>query len=304
MNDKISAKSKIVKELINIATSEHLIGPGIKKGTFRRRLVEPEWRCPDGYSLLKLRMKKFEMEMLTPPKVDSGHVLLQLHGGGYIGKLRNVYRSFAKRYSDMRGGMKVLTIDYRVAPENPYPAALKDALDSYMWLLGLGYGGKDIIVAGDSAGGGLALSLSEYLRNHSMELPAALVLMSPWTDLTASGSSYEDNYKNDPMFGNTRESMIYNGEYVGSNEPDNPYISPLFGDFSGLPPMLYQVGSAEMLLSDSVDAAKKAKDAGCQVKISVYEGMFHVFQMALDRLPESRQAWEEAREFVESVGRA
>ena len=251
--------------------------------------------------MLKIKMKKFDMELLTPPEVNSGYAVLQLHGGGYIGKMRNVYRSFAKYYSDMRGGIKVLTIDYRVAPEDPYPAALEDAVTAYKWLMGLGYKGSDIIVAGDSAGGGLALALAMYLKDNSINLPAAMVLMSPWTDLTASGSSYETNYKLDPLFGNTRESMIYNGEYIGSNEPDNPYISPLFGDFNGLMPMLFQAGSVEMLLSDSVDAAKKAEEAGCSVKLNVYEGMFHVFQMALDLLPESKQAWQEVKEFIEGI---
>lgn len=300
-NDNISLQAKIVRQLINIAASDHLIGPGIKKGTFRRRLVEPPWKCPPGYSMLKIKMKKFDMELLTPPEVNSGYAVLQLHGGGYIGKMRNVYRSFAKYYSDMRGGIKVLTIDYRVAPEDPYPAALEDAVTAYKWLMGLGYKGSDIIVAGDSAGGGLALALAMYLKDNSINLPAAMVLMSPWTDLTASGSSYETNYELDPLFGNTRESMIYNGEYIGSNEPDNPYISPLFGDFNGLMPMLFQAGSVEMLLSDSVDAAKKAEEAGCSVKLNVYEGMFHVFQMALDLLPESKQAWQEVKEFIEGI---
>lgn len=300
-NDNISLQAKIVRQLINIATSDHLIGPGIKKGTFRRRLVEPPWKCPSGYSMLKIKMKKFGMEFLTPPEVNSGYAVLQLHGGGYIGKMRNVYRSFAKYYSDMRGGIKVLTIDYRVAPEDPYPAALEDAVTAYKWLMGLGYKGSDIIVAGDSAGGGLALALAMYLKDNNINLPAAMVLMSPWTDLTASGSSYETNYELDPLFGNTRESMIYNGEYIGSNEPDNPYISPLFGDFNGLMPMLFQAGSIEMLLSDSVDAAKKAEEAGCSVKLNVYEGMFHVFQMALDLLPESKQAWQEVKEFIEGI---
>lgn len=300
-NDNISLQAKIVRQLINIAASDHLIGPGIKKGTFRRRLVEPPWKCPPGYSMLKIKMKKFDMEFLTPPEVNSGYAVLQLHGGGYIGKMRNVYRSFAKYYSDMRGGIKVLTIDYRVAPEDPYPAALEDAVTAYKWLMGLGYKGSDIIVAGDSAGGGLALALAMYLKDNSINLPAAMVLMSPWTDLTASGSSYETNYELDPLFGNTRESMIYNGEYIGSNEPDNPYISPLFGDFNGLMPMLFQAGSVEMLLSDSVDAAKKAEEAGCSVKLNVYEGMFHVFQMALDLLPESKQAWQEVKEFIEGI---
>ena len=140
-----------------------------------------------------------------------------------------------------------------------------------------------------------------YLKDHQESLPAALVLMSPWTDLTASGSSYETNYENDPLFGNTRESMIYNGEYIGANEPDNPYISPLFGDFKGLMPMLFQAGSVEMLLSDSTDAAKKAEEAGCNVKLHVYDGMFHVFQMGLDLMPESKQAWQEVKEFIESI---
>ena len=241
------------------------------------------------------------MEMLTTPKVNSGYVLLQLHGGGYIGKIRNVYRSFAKEYSDMCGGMKVLSIDYRVAPKHPYPAALQDAIASYNWLLSLGYKGNDIIVAGDSAGGGLALALSQYLRDHSMELPAGLVLMSPWTDLTASGESYDYNYEKDPLFGNTRDSMIYNGEYIGKYDPSIPYISPIFGDFKNLPPMLFQVGSIEMLLSDSVDAAKKAEQAGCSVNLSVYEGMFHVFQMGLGMFEESVNAWKEVKGFIEGI---
>lgn len=299
MSDNISLKAKIARDVIRLATSQYLIGPGIKKGTFRRKMVEPPWKCPNNYSVLKIKTKKFEMEMLTPPEVNSDCVVLQLHGGGYIGKMRNIYRSFAKCYSDMRGGMKVLTIDYRVAPRHPYPAALNDAVTAYKFLLQLGYEGSQIFVAGDSAGGGLGLALAQYLRDNDMPVPKALILMSPWTDLTASGESYEKNYKSDPLFGNTRDSMIYNGEYVGTHEPDEPYISPLFGKFEGLPPMLFQVGSIEMLLSDSVDAAKKAVEAGCKADITVYEGMFHVFQMGLDRMAESQKAWDEVKEYIE-----
>ncbi len=301
MENQISLRAKIVRELINIATSDRLIGKGIQKGTFRRKLIEPPWHCPDGYHLLKIKMKHFEMEFLTPPSVESSSVVLQLHGGGYIGKMRNVYRNFAKYYSDMNGGMKVLTIDYRVAPKHPYPAALKDALSAYKWLLNLGYRGSDIIFAGDSAGGGLSLALCGYLRDIGMELPQKIVLMSPWTDLTASGASYETNYTLDPMFGNTKDSMIYSGEYLGGNPPDNPYISPLYGSFKNFPKMLYQVGSIEMLLSDSIDAAKKAENEGCEVELTVYEGMFHVFQMALDKIPESQKAWQEVKGFIEDM---
>lgn len=132
-------------------------------------------------------------------------------------------------------------------------------------------------------------------------MPAAAVLMSPWTDLTASGASYEENYTKDPLFGNTKESMIYNGEYYGSCDPSDPYISPLFGEFTGFPPMLFQAGSIEMLLSDTTEAVKKARKAGCQVKETIYEGMFHVFQMALNRMPESEDAWQEVTDFINQI---
>lgn len=301
MKEDISIQAKMVREFIRIVTSERLIGPKIQNGIFRKKVIEPPWHCPDGYSSLRLKIKSCDIEILTPPIVNSGMALLQLHGGGYIGKLKNAYRDFAKVYSDMRGGMKVFTLDYRVAPEHPYPAALHDAYHAYCFLQGLGYRGKQIILAGDSAGGGLALALCGYLREKNLELPSAAVLMSPWTDLTASGASYEENYTKDPLFGNTRESMIYNGEYYGSHDPAEPYISPLFGEFTGFPPMLFQVGSIEMLLSDTTEAAKKAREAGCEVKETIYDGMFHVFQMAMNKMPESEKAWEEVALFVNGV---
>lgn len=303
MKDEISLKAKIARDVIRMATSVHFIGEGIQKGIFRRNLIEPEWRTPDGFHMMKMKIKHFEMEFLTPPNVSSNMVILQLHGGGYIGKMRNVYRDFACEYSGMQGGMKVLTIDYRVAPQHPFPAALEDAVAAYEWLLRIGYLGSEIIVAGDSAGGGLALALCAWLRDNGRELPAGMVLMSPWTDLTASGSSYDDNYEKDPLFGNTRESMIYSGEYPADNNPQNPYISPLFDTFDKFPPMLFQVGSIEMLLSDSVDAANKARSAGCNVKITIYDGMFHVFQMGLRHMKESEQAWDEVAQFVEGLSK-
>lgn len=301
MKEEISIQAKVVRGLIRMATSERLLGPKIQDGTFRKNIVEPTWNCPSDYDLMRIKVKHCDIEILTPPKIMSGMAVLQIHGGGYIGKMKNVYRNFAKSYSDMRGGMKVYSVDYRVAPKHPYPAALEDVYSAYSMLLNLGYDSTQIILAGDSAGGGLCLALCAYLRDHDVSLPAAMVLMSPWTDLTASGPSYEENYTKDPLFGNTKESMIYNGEYYGKENPTNPYISPLFGDFKGFPPMLIQVGSIEMLLSDSIEAARKAKKAGCQVDLTVYEGMFHVFQMALNRIPESEQAWQEVVEFINSL---
>jgi acetyl esterase/lipase len=136
-----------------------------------------------------------------------------------------------------------------------------------------------------------------------MPLPCGIIAMSPWTDVTASGESYTTNYEKDPLFGNTRESLIYQNDYAGEHDPMDPYISPLFGDFRKFPPMLIQVGSNEMLLSDSVDAAAKAREQGVRVRLSVYEGMFHVFQMAYLNIPESKRAWAEVGKFIEILMR-
>lgn len=274
-HDHVSLAAAVSREVIALSTSLHGIGPLIQDGTFRKKAaeVEPEWRCPKGFVRERIAMPAFDMELLIPdteenPFGSENEVILQLHGGGYIGSIRNAYLDMAVLYAGLGKDRAVLSVDYRVAPENPYPAALEDARDAYAWLLERGLRSDQIIVVGDSAGGGLALALVMYLRDHGKPLPGKLVLMSPWTDLSASGESYRTNYEKDPLFGNTRESMLYNNAYYGSHNPRDPYISPLFGDFTGLPPMLFQVGSIEMLLSDSVDAAKKAEKAGCEVQLT------------------------------------
>lgn len=297
-DSEVSAQGAVVRELIAHFTSDHLIGKKLKNGEIRKKLTEPPWSVPDGFTLTEIPMEEFTMEWLTAKHKDSDSVLLQLHGGGYIGAMRNVYRNFAAAYSELGNGMPVLTIDYRVAPENPYPAALEDAVSAYRWLLMKGYEGDHIFLAGDSAGGGLAMALVMYLKDHGEPLPKGVVAMSPWTDMTASGESYQANFEKDPLFGRTKDSMIYNREYLGLENPKNPYISPLFGDFTGFPPMLLQAGSYEMLLSDSVMVAKKAKEQGVKVRLHVYEGMFHVFQMAMQHMPESIHAWKEVGKFL------
>lgn len=122
--------------------------------------------------------------------------------------------------------------------------------------------------------------------------------MSPWADMTNSGASYTDNYETDPLFGNSTDNMLFHSSYIGDADPKNPYLSPLFGDFQGFPPVLMQVGSYEVLLSDTLGVADKLKQAGVRRRLSVYEGMFHVFQMGLDLIPESREAWNEVEEFL------
>lgn len=300
MESEASVKGRVIADLLSHITNDLQIGKKIKNGELRKRLKEPPWIVPDCFHMTHIDMPDFTMKMLSSksnPRND--FVILQLHGGGYMGAVRNAYYVFAGLYNEVSHGCSVLTPDYRVAPEHPYPAALEDALASYQWLLSSGFYGEQIIVAGDSAGGGLAMALCMYLKDHRMPMPAGIVAMSPWTDLTASGESYTTNFEKDPLFGNTKESLIYVNDYPGDHDKMDCYISPLFGDFRKFPPMLIQVGSLEMLLSDSVSAAAKAKEQGVKVRLSVYEGMFHVFQMAYLNIPESKKAWAEVGKFID-----
>ena len=300
MENEASVKGRVIAELLAHLTNDLAIGKKIKSGELRKRLKEPAWKVPDCFNMTHIDMGQFTMKLLSSKENPRGDkVILQLHGGGYTGAVRNAYYVFAGLYNEVSHGCSVLTPDYRVAPENPYPAALEDAVASYQWLMDKGYFGEQIILGGDSAGGGLAMALCMYLKDHHMPMPCGIVAMSPWTDLTASGESYETNYEKDPLFGNTKESLIYVNDYAGDHDKMDAYISPLFGNFKEFPPMLIQVGSIEMLLSDSVSVAAKARQQGVKVRLSVYEGMFHVFQMAYLNIPESKRAWAEVGKFIE-----
>lgn len=298
---KASVRGNLVRDMMQNVMETSLKQP-IRTGELRKNPVEPAWVCPSGYEYEIIEKGHLKMEYLRPVGVVTGRVILQLHGGGYIGMMKNIYRRFAVRYSKESYGGDVLTVDYRVAPENPYPAALEDAVQAYEWLLKeKEYSPDHIIVAGDSAGGGLGLALGLYLKDHNIPLPGGFIAMSPWTDLTNSGESYVSNYELDPLFGNSTDNMLYDSAYIGAGDPKDPYISPLFGEFAGFPPVLMQVGSYEILLSDTLDVGDKLKKAGVKLRLSVYEGMFHVFQMGMDLIPESQEAWEEVAAFIRIV---
>lgn len=303
MNKKTSIKGNLIREMIAEITATSHLGESIQTGKFRMNPKEPIFIYKPRYHCTKVKLENFTLEHLKK-QVDenSRYAILQLHGGGYIGPMKNAYRRFSISYQEKCGGSDVVTPDYRVAPEFPYPAALDDAIASYLYMTEeKGYAPERIIIAGDSAGGGLSLALSMYLRDNGFVMPAGLILMSPWADLTNSGDSYIENYEIDPLFGNTTNNMLYNSSYIGDNDPRDPYMSPVYGEFKDMPPMLIQVGTHEVLLSDSKVTAAKAKRAGGKVKLSIYEGMFHVFQMSGDIIPESREAWEEIGRFYQAI---
>lgn len=206
------------------------------------------------------------------------YIILYCHGGGYSTGSSLYARTLTTKLAASTS-MDVLSFDYRLAPEHPYPAATQDAMKVWNYLMLLGYGARDIIVAGDSAGGNLALSLTLKLKSEKRLLPRGLVLMSPWTDLTSSGKSHHTRAEIDPVLNAVYlEEMIHN--YAKGQDLKNPLISPLFGDYEGFPPVYIQVGNNEILLDDSVMLYKKLLKANVSVKLDMFRGMWHVFQMS------------------------
>ena len=249
------------------------------------------WKAPRGFTLDKTDINGVYAEMLIPDHTVPDRVILQLHGGAYVFGMNNLYRRNACRYSKMAGNVRVLTIDYRLAPENPFPAALDDSLAAYRWLLDKGYSPEKIIFVGDSAGGGLSLAAAMALRDRGEPVPGALVLLSPWTDLASEGKSHTEKYDVDPMFGRkSGGGSLSVLDYTTRDNLKNPYVSPAYGDFPGMPPMMIHVGDHEVLLSDSETVAEKARAAGIPVEFKIWKGMFHVFQMYYGLIPEANRS--------------
>ena len=204
-------------------------------------------------------------------------VILYCHGGGYTSGNLGYSRVLSSKLAHVTG-YDVLSFEYRLAPEHPYPAAVEDALRAWDHLMLLGYGAGDVVLAGDSAGGNLALVLCHRLKESGRRLPGALLLMSPWTDMTMSGPSYEERADIDPMLTPDYIRAV-RAAYAGGADYASPEFSPLFGSFSGFPPTLIQVGDHEILFSDSQRLAAQMKKAGVPCQLDVCPGMWHVFQM-------------------------
>ena len=192
----------------------------------------------------------------------------------------------------------MLILGYRLAPEHPFPAALEDSVRAYEWLINSeGYNPKKLIIAGDSAGGGLTIATLVKLRDQGVSLPAAAVCLSPWTDLAATGESIKTKLHEDPFI--SPDELIFDARlYLGKTDPKNPYASPLYANFKGLPPLCIQVGSAEIILDDSTRLAKRAKEAGVEEQLDIWEDMIHVFQAFAVLAPESIEGINKIGEFI------
>lgn len=236
-------------------------------------------------------------QWVSAPGAAVNRAILYFHGGGFqVGSVVS-HRELMAHLS-AASQCRVLGVDYRLAPEHRYPAALDDAWATFQWLLGQGFAPHHIALAGDSAGGGLALSLLLRLREASQPLPAAAVLMSAWTDLTASGASYGTRADTDPI--HQRPMIVAMARnYLGKEgNAADPLVSPLFAELRGLPPLLAQVGDRETVLDDSRDFVARAKEAGVDATLQVWDDMIHVFQQFPTQLPEARAAIDDMGRFV------
>jgi acetyl esterase/lipase len=223
--------------------------------------------------------------------------ILYLHGGAYSMGSAQTHLGLTGMLSDLCG-LRVLTVDYRLAPENPFPAAIEDTVGAYLWLLKQGVPAKSIVIGGDSAGGGLTFATLLELKSKGVDLPAAVFAMSPWVDLAITGETIATKANVDPMF--TESGIDYMAKlYANGADLSSPLVSPLYADLRGLPPVLIHVGTSEMLLSDSRRMAEALKQAGVDCTLKEWEDLFHVFHSVV-YIPEARIANEEIAAFVKS----
>lgn len=233
-------------------------------------------------------------EWIEAPNPGPG-VILYFHGGAYNLGSVNVNRELIARLA-VATRSRALAINYRLAPENPFPAALEDAVSAYRWLLEQGSDSSQIIFAGDSAGGGLAIASLVAIRDSGTPLPAGAICISPWVDLALSGESIQVKSAVDPILNHT--SLVqYAKEYAGDVPLTSPLISPLYADLENLPPLLIQVGTNEILLDDAKRIADKARQAGVEVTLEIWEGLFHVFHL-FGFLPETQKATQQIVDFL------
>jgi acetyl esterase/lipase len=238
-------------------------------------------------------------DLVTTPASDEDRHVLFLHGGGFIIGSPSLYRHVTWRIA-AAARARVLAVDYRLAPENPFPAALEDVTAAYHWLLDRGADPRRLAVMGDSAGGGLVFSLMLRVRDEGVPLPAAAVALSPWTDLALTGPSLRLNAAADPLL-NAEDAAQFVEYYLAGADPRTPYASPLYGDSFGLPPTMIQVGSDEMLRDDAVRMAERMRAAGCRVELEIWPRMPHVWHVFVPLIPEAGRAIARIGAFVQSL---
>ena len=292
-----SLRARLMNRLLR-STTKSVWRPGLDIVQVRQHTARMEARLVRGAPTVPAEPVSIDGIPATwfgePERAETG-TLLYLHGGAWCLHLPRIYARFASILSDLTG-MRVLLPEYRLAPEHPFPAGVDDCFAVYRWMLDQGYRQRPFALAGDSAGGSLSLVTLMRARDALLPMPDCAALLSPSTDLTASGPSMRYNAEADPMFAPAAIDLLPD-QYCPGEDRRNPLLSPLLGNWHGLPPLLFHAGSTEMLLDDSVRAHDRATQAGVAAEIEVYFGLPHVWQM-ITWLPEARQATRAIADFV------
>lgn len=276
----------IKRESMSVERLKHLVRERAKRGALsledRRKIMDgnaEQFPVPAGVAIRRADLGGLGAEWAIPDgltdEAGAGNTLLYFHGGGYVVGSTVSHRHIVSRIA-LAAKARVLSVDYALAPENPFPAAVKDAVKAYRWLLDQGQKPEQIALAGDSAGGGLAAATLLAAREEGLPLPAGAALISPWSDLTCATGSYETRAEADPMIMPEGIRELAN-IYLTGADPRDPLASPNFGNLAGLPPLLIQVGDDEVLLDDSRNLAARAREAGVDVELEVAPDMFHVW---------------------------
>lgn len=251
---------------------------------------------PDGVNVVPVEANGVPAETLIPRGASPEHTVLYLHGGGYCWGSLGSHRPLVSRLAQACGA-RAVSVDYRLAPEHRFPAALEDATSAYRWLLEAGCDPAKTVFVGDSAGGGLTLALLVASRDAGDPLPAGAVMISPWTDLSCSGESYQTRAAVDPICSRDMLEQLA-ALYLDDADARDPRASALYADLCGLPPLLFQVGTAEVLFDDSVRAAEKARSDGVDTSLQASEHMVHVWHLFAPMLREGRESIARAGEFI------
>lgn len=299
-----SFKSKVTNFLIR---KQHLFRGKLRKETFDENTSIQAFRdrceqgaakyakVPVGVTIKAEVIENMNAEWHIPEGSNQHKLILYVHGGGYVSGSVNDHRGFVSKFS-RRTGITCLLYEYRLAPEHPHPAALEDSVKIYQWLLNGKYTPGNILIAGESAGGGLCLAMLLAIRDRNIPLPAAALAISPWTDLTCSSDSYKT--KNHLSPAPLDSWHVFSKHYCGPHPANLPYISPLFGDLQGLPPIFINAGDSDELFEDGEKFFLKAKAAGVDVQFRAGKGMLHCYPLLNPMFPEATEAMDEIVEWV------
>ena len=289
MRNSFLLRGKLRKETFDMNTSIEQFREDCEKGAARYAKI------PEGITVKEQSIEGIKSEWLIPAGANSEKLIMYVHGGGYVSGSCSDHRGFVSKFARFTGATNIV-FEYRLAPEHPFPAAFDDSVKVYKWLLAEGYKPENIIIAGESAGGGLCLATLLALKENKIPMPVAAVAISPWTDLTCTSDSYKTKNRFSPAPLNSW--YVFSKHYCGKTPATNPFISPLFGDLKGLPPLFINSGVNDELYDEGEKFAAKAKEAGVEVTFRAGTGMVHCYPLLAPMFPEATLAMNEIVKFV------